>query len=217
MVLAAGRGERMRPLTDNTPKPLLQVGGQALLDYHLQVLAGAGVSTVVINVAWRKDKLIQHAGTGERYTLRLRYSDEGDNALETGGGILRALDWLGSGHFWVRNGDVYSDAPLVAPPLGPDTLAHLWLVPNPDHNPAGDFALVDGRVANEGDSRLTFSGISILHPRLFAGCQRGVFALAPLLRRAADAGQVTGALLPGIWCDVGTPQRLQALDALLRA
>ncbi|MEE4186199.1 MAG: nucleotidyltransferase family protein [Gammaproteobacteria bacterium] len=216
IVLAAGRGERMRPLTDRLPKPLLRVGGSALLDYHLRALAAAGVTEVVINVAWQKHKLMQHAGTGAQFGLRIRYSDEGEVALETGGGIFRMLDWLGPERFWVINGDVYASAPLQAPEPDPEMLAHLWLVPNPDHNPQGDFALCNGRVANDGEPLLTYSGISVLHPKLFAGCRDGVFPLAPLLRRAAAAGQVSGATLPGEWCDVGTPARLQALDARLR-
>jgi MurNAc alpha-1-phosphate uridylyltransferase len=216
IVLAAGRGERMRPLTDHTPKPLLRVGGTALLDYHLRALAAAGVSDVVINVAWHKQQLMQHAGTGTAFGLRICYSDEGETALETGGGIFRMLDWLGPDRFWVVNGDVYASAPLRAPVPVPDTLAHLWLVPNPEHNQRGDFALSGGQVTNAGGELLTYSGISILHPALFAGCHDGVFPLAPLLRRAAAAGQVSGALLPGEWCDVGTPARLRALDARLR-
>jgi len=217
IVLAAGRGERMRPLTDRLPKPLLRVGGIALLDYHLHALAAAGVTEVVINVAWQKQKLMRHAGTGARFGLRIRYSDEGDVALETGGGIFRMLDWLGPDRFWVVNGDVYTTAPLAAPPPVPGVLAHLWLVPNPEHNQQGDFALRDGRVTNEGAPLLTYSGISVLHPALFAGCRDGVFPLAPLLRQAARAGQVGGAELPGEWCDVGTPERLLALDAQVRS
>lgn len=216
MLLAAGRGERMRPLTDSMPKPLLQVGGKALLEYHIAALVAAGVTDIVVNVAWCGRQLREWLGDGSRFGACVSISDEGDEALETGGGIFRALAVLGDEPFWLVNGDVYSEYAFPATVLGADDLAHLLLVPNPDHNRAGDFALLDGRVANAGADMQTYSGIAILRPQLFSGQVDGKFPLAPLLRKAADSGQVSGAMLGGYWCDVGTPQRLQQLDERLR-
>ncbi|SEP13225.1 N-acetylmuramate alpha-1-phosphate uridylyltransferase MurU [Aquisalimonas asiatica] len=215
MILAAGRGERMRPLTDHTPKPLLPVAGRPLIDWHLQRLADAGVSEVVINLAWLGEQIAEHVGDGSRWGLRVRYSREGDAALETGGGIARALPWLGNAPFLVVNGDVWCDydpAPLLQPM---DGLAHLVLVPNPAHNPEGDFGLVRGRVVTGGGERLTFSGIGVYAPALFDGHPGGAFRLAPLLREAAEQGRVSGTRHDGLWCDVGTPERLEALNARL--
>ncbi|MCC5858671.1 MAG: nucleotidyltransferase family protein [Ectothiorhodospiraceae bacterium] len=215
MVLAAGRGRRMRPLTDQTPKPLLSVGGQPLIVWHLQRLAQAGVRDVVVNLAWLGARIRQSLGDGRRWGLRLRYSPERGLGLETGGGIHRALALLGPEPFLVVNGDIWTDmdyAPLLRNPEG---LAHLVLVANPDHHPAGDFGLRNGRVENDGAERFTFSGIGVYRPALFAGCRPGVFPLAPLLRQAADAGQVSGQVYRGAWCDVGTPERLRELDARL--
>ncbi len=205
----------MRPLTDALPKPLLTVGGMPLIDYHLRALAAAGISDTVVNVAWQKHRLIDHLQHCHIAGMKLHISDEGDSALETGGGVFRALGLLGAEPFWLVNGDVWAEADFTAPALAPGRLAHLLLVPNPEHNPAGDFSLQAGRVVNRGADMLTYSGIALLHPDLFAGCSDGVFPLAPLLRRAADAGQVSGELLPGDWCDVGTPERLAELDQKL--
>lgn len=220
MVLAAGRGERMRPLTDTTPKPLLRVNGRALIDYHLDALVRAGVTEVVVNVAWLQAQLRAHlsAWSASRgaAAVTLHISDEGASALETGGGIFQALPWLQPQPFWVVNGDIHVEFEFVPPPLAAGTLAYLLLTPNPAHNPAGDFALADGRVTNTGPEMLTYTGIAVLRPELFADCTAGAFPLAPLLRAAADAGRVEGALLPGAWCDVGTPARLNELDARLR-
>lgn len=217
MILAAGRGERMRPLTDETPKPLLQVGGRALIDYHLHAIAEAGISEVVVNLAWLKDALRDHIGDGERFGLNVQYSDEGAAALETGGGIFRALALLGSDPFWIVNGDVHAEFDFSPRPLDASVLAHLVLVPNPPHNKKGDFTLADGAVRNGRPAQFTYSGIALLRPELFAGCEDGVFPLAPLLRSAADDGRVTGELLTGRWCDVGTPERLAALENLVTA
>lgn len=216
MILAAGRGKRMRPLTDHTPKPLLTVGGQPLIVWHLQRLAAAGVRDVVVNLAWLGGQIRDALGDGSRWGLRLRYSPEGEEGLETGGGIHRALALLGPDPFLVVNGDIWTDmdyAPLLR---GPEGLAHLVLVANPDHNPAGDFGLRNARVLNEDTQRFTFSGVGVYRAALFAGCNPGVFPLAPLLRQAADAGQVSGQLHEGVWCDVGTPERLRELDARLQ-
>lgn len=219
MILAAGRGQRMRPLTDATPKPLLRVGGRPLIDWHLTALARAGVGEVVVNVAWLGRQLVEYLGDGRRWGLRVAISDEGGQALETGGGIRRALPLLGEEPFWVMNGDVWSDFDPAALPRRPAGLAHLLLVDNPPHNPAGDFSLdAAGGVGDSGDRRLTFAGIGCYAPALFehAGGE-DAFPLAPLLRAAAAAGQVTGVRHHGAWSDVGTPQRLRSLDRKLTA
>ncbi len=214
MILAAGRGERMRPLTDHTPKPLLTVGGQRLIEYHLAALARAGVREVVINHAHLGEQIEATLGDGDCYGVSIRYSPE-PAALETGGGIFRALPLLGEEPFLVVNGDVWCDYPFERLPVEPAGLAHLVLVDNPPHNPAGDFALEEGLVRSDGPSRLTFSGIGIYRPELFAGCSAGAFPLAPLLRAAMEQGKVSGEHYRGRWVDVGTPQRLAELDTEL--
>lgn len=216
MILAAGRGERMRPLTDHTPKPLLSVGGRPLIEWHLERLARAGVEQVVINLAWLGERIVDHVGDGSRWGLQVAYSREGETGLETGGGIAHALPLLGDAPFLVIDGDVWCEfdpARLMQPP---PALAHLVLVPNPEHNHEGDFGLVGDAVVAEGGDRYTFSGIGVYHPELFADHPGGAFRLAPLLRRAMARGQVTGERYDGRWCDVGTPERLQALDCALR-
>jgi len=219
MILAAGRGERMRPLTLSRPKPLLDVGGRALIEHHLQALVAAGFSQVVINLSWLGEQICAALGDGARFGIDIRYSEEGPEPLETGGGIFRALPLLGPAPFLVLNGDVwttYPYAPLRERWLARD-LAHLVLVPNPAHNERGDFVLRDGRMreGEEGD-RYTFSGIGVYHPSLFDGCRDGIFKLAPLLRAAARAGRVSAELYEGDWLDIGTPERLAALDRRLR-
>lgn len=214
MILAAGRGERMRPLTDHTPKPLLRVGGKPLIEYHIEALAAAGFHELVINHAHLGEQIETALGDGSRWHLRIRYSPE-DTALETGGGIQRALPLLGDAPFLVVNGDVWSNYRFAQPKLPPDRLAHLVLVNNPVHHANGDFALKDGLVANDGDAKFTFSGIGIYRPELFAGYAPGPFRLAPLLRAACDRGQIGGEHFDGRWTDVGTPKRLQELDQLL--
>jgi MurNAc alpha-1-phosphate uridylyltransferase len=214
MILAAGRGERMRPLTDHTPKPLLAVGGKALIEYHLQALARSGIRDLVINHAHLGARLEQALGGGERWGLRIRYSPEAP-ALETGGGIFRALPLLQPGPFLVVNGDVWTEFDYSSMALAPEMLAHLVLVDNPEHHPLGDFALVDGRVHAEGEPRLTFSGIGLYRSELFDGCLPGAFPMAPLLRRAMGHGRVSGEYYQGPWVDVGTPQRLHALERML--
>ena len=215
MILAAGRGERMRPLTDRIPKPLLRAGGKRLIEYHIEALATAGVRDLVINHAHLGAQIEAVLGDGGRWGGRIRYSPEGE-ALETGGGICRALPLLGDAPFLVVNGDIWCDYGFSVPRLDEGVLAHLVLVDNPAHNPRGDFALSAGRIANAGASRLTFSGIGLYRPELFAGCPPGAFALAPLLRAACDRGQVSGEHFRGRWTDVGTPQRLRELDRMLR-
>lgn len=217
MVLAAGRGERMRPLTDHTPKPLLQAGRHRLIEYHLQALVHAGVEQVVINHAHLGDQIEAFLGDGSRYGTRIFYSAEG-RALETGGGIRHALPLLGDGTFVVVNGDIWTDFDFSRLNNLPDSddLAHLVLVDNPPHHPGGDFALTDGRVQAEGADRLTFSGIGAYRASLFRDRAEGAFPLAPLLREAMDAGRVSGEHHRGRWLDIGTPQRLADLDRRLR-
>lgn len=218
MILAAGRGERMRPLTDTTPKPLLMAGGKCLIEYHIEALATAGISELVINHAHLGEQIEQTLGSGERYGVIIQYSAEGQGqALETGGGIYKALPLLGNDPFIVVNGDVWTDYPFASLVDREVDLAHLVLVDNPSHNPEGDFHLrADGRVAGEGSPRLTFSGIGIYHPKLFVDCNPGAFPLAPLLRTAMAEGRVSGEYYGGQWLDIGTPQRLQSLDQDLR-
>jgi MurNAc alpha-1-phosphate uridylyltransferase len=218
MVLAAGRGERMRPLTDAAPKPLLMVGGRRLIEYHLERLASAGFHDVVINTAWLGDLIEATLGDGARYGLAITYSHERPEALETGGGIFRALPLLGSAPFLLVNGDVWTDVDFAAlrraPPAG--SHAHLVMVKNPPQHPRGDFLLQQGHIAEGEGERFTYSGIGIYDPELFAGCAPGRFPLLPLLRRAIAARRLTGEVHAGRWYDIGTVERLEALDAELR-
>ncbi|MDD3519508.1 MAG: nucleotidyltransferase family protein [Chromatiales bacterium] len=215
MILAAGRGERMRPLTDDRPKPLLEAGGRPLIEHHLERLRDAGYREIVVNLAHLGHMIREHLNDGSRLGLSITYSDEGE-ALETGGGILRALPLLGDAPFLVINGDIWCDHPLTPPVFAEGDLAHLVLVDNPVHNPAGDFHLVDRRVCAHGEPRLTFSGIGWYRAELFEGCEPGRFPLAPLLRQAMADDRVSGEHHFGGWLDVGTPQRLAALDRMLR-
>lgn len=216
MILAAGRGERMRPLTDATPKPLLPAGGKALIVHLIERLAREGFTDLVINHAHLGAQLEAALGDGGRLGVRIAWSREGV-ALETAGGIATALPLLGDAPFLAVNGDLYCDFAFGAlrrtPP--PDCDAHLVLVDNPDHHPGGDFTLSEGRIGNALHGRLTFAGIGVYRPRLFDGIAPGTRApLAPLLRAAADRGAVSGERHAGCWMDVGTPERLAALDAL---
>jgi MurNAc alpha-1-phosphate uridylyltransferase len=217
MLLAAGRGERMRPLTDDTPKPLLRIGGQTLIERHLQALAQAGIREVVINHAHLGGQLVAAIGDGRACGVEVAYSPEPPGALETGGGIFRALPLLGTDPFLVVNADIWTDFPFATLPAGPEGLAHLVLVDNPAHHPGGDFSLTDRRVSAHGPVRLTFGGIGVYRRELFAGCRPGPFPLAPLLRRAMDAGQVGGEYYDGTWFDIGTPQRLEEVNRLAAA
>ncbi|WP_028115705.1 N-acetylmuramate alpha-1-phosphate uridylyltransferase MurU [Ferrimonas senticii] len=217
MILAAGRGERMRPLTDTTPKPLIRLCGKPLIEYHLEALAQAGFTEVVVNQGHLGEQLPQQLGDGSRFGLEIHYSDERPDALETGGGIAKALPLLGNDPFLLINGDVYCPHPWQQVSLPQGKLAHLLLVANPAHNLSGDFHLSEGLVANEGDNRLTYSGCALLHPLLFEGCPEGHFPLAPLLRQAAANGLVSGQQITTHWCDVGTVQRLTELENTLNA
>ncbi len=215
MILAAGRGERMRPLTDRTPKPLLQAGGKALIEHLIEALRAAGFQELVINYAHLGEQLVTHLGGGERFGVKIAWSGEPAGALETGGGIFQALPLLGADRFLAVNGDIWTDYPFARLPASPASLAHLVLVENPPHHPAGDFVLEGDRVLDEGGSRLTFSGIGVYHPDLFRGCRPGVFPLAPVLREAMRRGRVSGERYAGDWRDIGTPERLAALDRKL--
>lgn len=219
MILAAGRGERMRPLTDHAPKPLLPVAGQPLIAHHLQALRAAGIVDLVINTGHLGERLPAALGDGRDWGVRISYSPEPPDALETGGGIFQALPLLGAGPFLVVNGDVWTDYPFIRLPKVPARLAHLVLVANPPHHPQGDFSLegeTGSKVGESGARRLTFSGISVLRPELFAGCTPGRFPLGPLLRQAIADGAVTGEHYAGAWWDIGTPQRLTELDRELQ-
>lgn len=222
MILAAGLGERMRPLTDHTPKPLLAVGGKPLIEWQIERLRAAGFTDLVINHAHLGRQIENHLGDGARLGVRIAWSDEG-TPLETAGGIARALHLLGGAPFLVTNGDVYAEYDyavlqpvLTAMAADPDRVAHLVLVANPPHHPEGDFVLEAGRVVmppTHAVARHTFSGIGCYRPELFAGITPGDKArLAPLLIAAMNAGKVTGEYFPGRWEDVGTPARLNALD-----
>lgn len=221
MILAAGFGTRMRPLTDHTPKPMLQVAGMPLIEHHVRKLVAAGFERIVINHAYLGEQIEAHLKDGQHLGCQILYSPEGE-PLETGGGIFKALPLLtqnGEDRFCVINGDVWLDldySQLQQTHL--IGLAHLWLVPNPEHNQGGDFALHEQRVQvpSSGEQTYTFSGASILHKNLFAECESGAFRLAPLLKDAMVQQQVSGDVYTGYWLDVGTPERLNALDQHLR-
>lgn len=213
MLLAAGKGERMRPLTLHTPKPLLAVADKPLIQYHIEALAQAGFSELVINHAWLGEQIVQYFGDGSAYGVKISYSAE-EQGLETGGGIFQALPLLGAKPFAVVNGDIWTDYNFADLPQQLAGLAHLVLVDNPAHNNMGDFALVDGLVQADGANKLTYSGIAVINPKLFSGCQPGVFKLAPLLRKAMALGQVSGEYYSGRWLDVGTIERLKQAQTM---
>jgi MurNAc alpha-1-phosphate uridylyltransferase len=214
MILAAGRGERMRPLTDHLPKPLLHVAGKPLIVHHLQHLAAAGITEIVINHAWLGHLIEQHLADGRQYGVHIQYSAEGPVGIETAGGIKKALPLLGTEPFLVVNGDVLSDFPFTQlPELALDKLAHLVLVPNPPQHPAGDFGLQDGLALAVAQQQFTFSGIGIYRPAFFSTVAGGAQKLAPYLREAMAQQQVSASLYQGFWADIGTPERLAAAEA----
>ena len=217
IVLCAGRGERMRPLTDTTPKPLLLAGGKPLIAYHLEALRRAGVRDVIINLSWLGARIHEALGSGDAYGVRIQYSEEGPVPLETGGGIFRALPLLGMDPFLVVNGDNFWDFDLSTLQLGPRAQARIVLVANPPHNPRGDFGLEADRVVLEAAVRFTYAGIGMYRPGFFAGCSDGRFPLLPLLKRAIDTESLSGQLHRGEWLDIGTPERLAQLDERLRS
>ncbi|WP_159124003.1 MULTISPECIES: N-acetylmuramate alpha-1-phosphate uridylyltransferase MurU [Acinetobacter] len=221
MILAAGLGNRMRPLTLHTPKPLLEVGGKPLIVWHIEKLAAMGVNEVVINTAWLGEKLAQALGDGSQFGVKILWSHEGEG-LETAGGIINALPLLGDEPFILVNGDVWTTmdfAPLLNVELG-ENLAHLVLVQNPEQHPNGDFTLADGKAytfdQQISGENLTFSGVSVIHPKMFAGLEAGKRPLAPLLKAAMLENKIAASKLTGIWVDVGTPERLNALDLMIR-
>ena len=213
MILAAGRGERLRPITDTTPKPLLRVRGQPLIERHVMGLARAGVERIVINLAWLGSQIREFLGDGARYGVAIVYSEEHPRALETAGGIFRALPHLAPGPFAVVNGDIYTNFPFEDLRLAADRDAHLVLVPNPPQHPRGDFGLEQGLALSAAASQHTFSGIGMYRSAFFAGCVDGVFPLKPLLLRSMAAKRCSAELYTGVWEDVGTAERLEALNA----
>ncbi|HET6604976.1 MAG TPA: nucleotidyltransferase family protein [Xanthomonadaceae bacterium] len=230
LILAAGRGERMRPLTDVTPKPLLQVGGKPLIVHHIEKLAAIGVHEIVINTAHLTARFPERLGDGERWGVHLHYSAEGEIPLETGGGMLHAMRLLGGDPFLLVNGDVWTDYDFARLPREPEGVAHLVLVAVPPEKPRGDFALgADGRVRTHGAPLLTYAGIGSYRPQVLEGWRKVVgaaqgasedpprFALAPILRGWMAHEAISGEHHHGGWCDVGTPERLAMLDARLRA
>lgn len=217
MILAAGRGERMRPLTDITPKPLLEVGGKPLIQYHLESLAAAGIRQVVINLAWKGALIREALGDGARFGVTLHYSEE-DEALETGGGVFNALPLLGREPFLVISGDIWTNYPLAGclDRLAAHDVGHFVLVPNPAFHLQGDFALDRGRITDTPGPRYTYANVGVFRPEFFAGCPGGRFALAPLMVQWIRAGRVSGELFEGKWHNVGTPAQLAELDLQLR-
>jgi len=216
MILAAGRGERLRPHTDITPKPLIQVGKHRLIEYHLLNLANAGITDVVINISWHADQISETLGDGSRYSLNITYSDEGEEALETAGGILNAMPLLDHNPFIVINGDIWCDYDMaVLKNREPEHEAHLVLVNNPEHNTAGDFALENGLIKNTGDIMLTYSGIGLYTPEFFAQTAPGKKALAPILRTKSEQSKISGEIYNGRWVDIGTIERLAQLRSFL--
>ncbi|MEM7293433.1 MAG: N-acetylmuramate alpha-1-phosphate uridylyltransferase MurU [Pseudomonadota bacterium] len=210
MILAAGRGERLRPLTDTTPKPLIKLGEWRLIEWQILALKRAGIDSIVINVAWLGDQILQTLGSGERYGVDLIYSHEGDTVLGTAGGIIRALPLLGDAPFIVCNADVWTDFDYTELPLRENSGACLVLVENPEHHPQGDFSLQGSRLVRPTEKTYTFSGIGIYTPQFFANVKSGVQSLAPLLFDAIDRNNISATKHSGIWCDVGTPERLES-------
>ena len=217
MILAAGRGERMRPLTDHTPKPLLPVAGQPLIVHTIKQLVSTGFIDIVINHAYLGEQIEASLGDGSEIGAKIVYSPEGNEALETAGGIINAMHLLGDEVFLVVNGDIATDYPFAKLKAIPVALAHLVMIANPAHHPHGDFALADdGKLADDHANKLTFSGIGLYRPELFSKTLPGKSKLAPLLRAAMQEKKVSGEFYPGFWMDIGTPERLQELDDRLR-
>ena len=215
LILAAGRGERMRPLTDTTPKPLLDVAGKPLIVHHIEKLVAAGVHDIVINTSHLAEQFPEALGDGARWGVNLHYSYEGTMPLETGGGMLLALPLLGDDPFFVVSADIWSDVDYAALPREPEGVSHLVMVPNPDFHPCGDFSLANGRLydhdAPPGSDRLTFGNVGVYRPGIVAGETPGTFKLLPMYRRAMAQGRLTGEAFRGFWRNVGTPAQLDEL------
>jgi MurNAc alpha-1-phosphate uridylyltransferase len=212
MILAAGRGERMRPLTDDTPKPLLKVAGKPLIQYTIEKLVAAGFEELVINLSYRGQQLRDYLGDGRQFNCRIDYSEEGETPLETAGGIIHALPLLGKQPFLLINGDIASDYPLARLLTLPVKQAHLIMMSNPPHHPEGDFHLnEEGVLQEQGDNQLTYSGIGLFNPALFKDLPQGSLKLGPVLRSVMAEGQITGEKYSGFWMDIGTPERLHQL------
>ncbi|MEM6819555.1 MAG: nucleotidyltransferase family protein [Pseudomonadota bacterium] len=215
LILAAGRGERLRPMTDTLPKPLIEVGGEPLIDHHLRTLSAAGITRVVINLGWLGEQIASHVGDGSQFGVRVLFSPEGYPTLDTGGAIVRALPLIGTERFWVINADIWMDyVPSALDPIvDSDCTAAIGLTPNPVYRSSGDFAINAGRAANAGAEMMTFSGIARYRRDFFAGLPDGRFSIVPLLRAAADA-HVLGAFdIQSRWFDIGTPDRLATARA----
>jgi MurNAc alpha-1-phosphate uridylyltransferase len=213
MILAAGRGERMRPLTDTQPKPLLRIRGKPLIERHIERLAQAGIERIVINLAWLGWMIRDYLGDGSRHGVSIRYSEESPHPLETAGGIFRALPLLGPDPFLVVNGDIFTDYGFERVSLDEERVAHLVLVPNPPQHPRGDFGLEGDAAVPAAERQYTVAGIAAYRNEFFAGCEDGVFPLKPLLVRSMAAKRCGAELYTGLWEDVGTPERLEALNA----
>ncbi len=211
MILAAGRGERLRPLTDSMPKPLVEIGGKSLIEHLIEALAAAGFRQIVINQGHLGNMLPAAIGDGSRWNITIHWSDEQPEALDTGGGIHQALPLLGSSPFLVVNGDIWTDFPFSHLRAIKCDWAHLVMIPNPPQHHRGDFVLHNARIRNEGGDKLTFSGIGVYHPRLFEGCTPGKFSIVPLLRSAMETHCVTGEIYKGGWEDIGTLERLKTV------
>jgi len=216
LIFAAGRGERMLPLTTDTPKPLLSVGGKPLIVWHLEKIARLGISHVVINTSYLAEQFPKMLGDGSRWGVAIHYCYEGSEPLETGGGMLNALPFLSETPFLCVNGDIWTEMDFCNLCIDTESLAHLIMVDNPPHNSRGDFVLREGKLWDEPSPRLTFSGMGIYRPALLSPCSPAKFSLAPLLRAAMREGKVSGQHYRGAWHDVGTPERLIALDSELK-
>jgi MurNAc alpha-1-phosphate uridylyltransferase len=215
MILAAGRGERMRPLTDVVPKPLLEIAGKALIIYQIEALESAGIKNIVINTGHLGEQIQYELGTGASFGVDILYSDEGENILETAGGIIQALPLLGEDPFIVTNADIFTNFDYCLLPKQLDSDAHIVLVDNPAHNPEGDFAFEKGRVLAQGKQKLTYSGIGLFHPHFFKNCNPGRLPLAPLLLQSVRAKRLSGQCFTGLWNDIGTPARLKEINESL--
>ena len=212
LLLAAGRGERLRPITDKIPKPLVKIANKTLIEYHLENLVNAGFKEVIINLSHLGHLIEEYLGDGSRFNLNIEYSQEGEDPLETAGGIVHALPKFDNKPFLVINADIWCDHPLSFANLSTNKLAHLVLVNNPEHNEKGDFAYEFGKIYNKGKNLLTFSGIGVYNPKLFANLDHGIRPLAPILRKAIDDQLISAEYFSGNWFDVGTQQRLEVVE-----